>query len=155
MRIAVVGVGGYYGARLAAGGHDVTFVARRANLEALRRSGLRVESALGDVRLREVTATDRIETVGVVDAALLCVTAYDVESVGPTLTPLVGPDTLVLCTQNGVDAMDRLAPWVPAAGSQVELCISARWRGCDWAAGRVARALGRDSEYLRGGRSRR
>jgi 2-dehydropantoate 2-reductase len=117
LRIAVVGVGGvggYYGARLAAGGHDVTFVARGANLEALRGSGLRVESALGDVRLREVTATDRVEAVGVVDAVLLCVKAYDIESVGPTLTPLVGPDTLVLCTQNGVDAMDRLAPWVPA-----------------------------------------
>ena len=117
MRIAVVGVGGvggYYGARLAAGGHDVTFVARGANLEALRGSGLRVESALGDVRFREVTATDRVETVGVVDAVLLCVKAYDVETVGPTLAPLVGPDTVVLCTQNGVDAMDRLAPWVPA-----------------------------------------
>ena len=122
MRIAVVGVGGvggYYGARLAAGGHDVTFVARGANLEALRGSGLRVESALGDVRLREVTATDRVETVGVVDAVLLCVKAYDVESVGPTLTPLVGPDTLVLCMQNGVDAMDRLAPWVPAGQERV------------------------------------
>ena len=54
MRIAVIGaggVGGYFGAKLAQGGHDVTFVARGAHLAAMRERGLRVESAGGDIVL--------------------------------------------------------------------------------------------------------
>ena len=48
MRVLVLGagaVGGYFGARLAEGGHDVTFVARGANLDALRRDGLTIRLA--------------------------------------------------------------------------------------------------------------
>lgn len=115
MRIAVVGAGGvgcYYGGRLMASGHDVTFVARGDNLDTLRTSGLRIESVLGDVALTDVSATDRLEDVGPVDAVLLGVKAYDLEKVGKTLGPLLGADTAVLCTQNGVDAIDRLQPLV-------------------------------------------
>jgi len=60
MRIAVMGtggVGGYFGARLAGGGQDVSFIARGRQLDALRRNGLRVQSPLGDVHLPEVVAT--------------------------------------------------------------------------------------------------
>ena len=106
------GVGSYYGGRLAAGGHDVSFVARGATLDALRRSGLRIESALGDVELPEVVAVEQPADIGPVDAVLLCVKTYDVEVVGPTLGPLLQDATAVLCTQNGVDAMDRLAPYL-------------------------------------------
>ena len=52
MRIAVMaagGVGGYFGGRMAAAGHDVSFIARGAHLDALRRDGLRIESMLGDL----------------------------------------------------------------------------------------------------------
>ncbi len=106
------GVGSYYGGRLAAGGHDVSFVARGATLDALRRSGLRIESALGDVELPEVVAVEHPADIGPVDAVLLCVKTYDVEVVGPMLGPLLQDKTAVLCTQNGVDAMDRLAPYL-------------------------------------------
>ena len=61
MRIVVMGaggLGGYFGARLAAAGNDVAFVARGAHLAAIREHGLRVESARGDLHLNHVTATD-------------------------------------------------------------------------------------------------
>ncbi len=115
MRIAVIGaggVGGYYGGRLAAAGHDVSFVARGESLAALRTSGLRIESALGDVHLTQLHATDRVLDIGAVDAVFLAVKAYDLETVGTTLEPLLDADTAVLCAQNGVDAIDRLRPFV-------------------------------------------
>ena len=59
MKIAIIGaggVGGYFGARLAAAGEDVTFIARGAHLEAMRKNGLRVLSALGDLTLEQVKA---------------------------------------------------------------------------------------------------
>ncbi|MGH8800864.1 MAG: 2-dehydropantoate 2-reductase N-terminal domain-containing protein, partial [Casimicrobiaceae bacterium] len=61
MRIAVIGaggVGGYFGAKLARAGNEVAFVARGAQLAALRGTGLRVESAAGDIVLGKVVATD-------------------------------------------------------------------------------------------------
>jgi len=111
MKFAIVGVGGvggYYGGRLAAGGFDVSFIARGKTLKALCAHGLSIESALGDVRVRDLRATDRPANVGPVDAVLLCVKAYDLESVAASLKPLLHKDSAVLCPQNGVDAIDRL-----------------------------------------------
>src|SRR5919204_392729 len=112
MRIAVVGaggVGGYFGGRLAASGADVTFVARGAHLEAMRTRGLRIESARGDLHVHRVNATDDASAIGTVDAVLVAVKLYDVEAVARTLPPLVGPDTVVVPFQNGVDAVDMLS----------------------------------------------
>jgi 2-dehydropantoate 2-reductase len=67
MRIAVMAtgaVGGYFGARMAAAGHDVFFIARGANLAAIRANGLRIESVHGDVHLAKPNATDDPATVG-------------------------------------------------------------------------------------------
>ena len=64
MRIGIMAagaVGGYFGARLAAAGHDVAFIARGAHREAMRRDGLKIESALGDVHLKDVNVTDELE----------------------------------------------------------------------------------------------
>jgi len=111
MKFAIVGAGGgggYYGGRLAAGGLDVSFIARGRNLEALCAHGLSIESALGDIRVREPRATDRPTDIGPVDAVLLCVEAYDLETVAASLEPLLRKDSAVLCAQNGVDAIDRL-----------------------------------------------
>ena len=61
MRIAVMAagaVGGYYGGRMAAAGHDVTFIARGAHRDAIRRDGLKIESTLGDLHLKDVNVTD-------------------------------------------------------------------------------------------------
>ena len=61
MKVAIMatgGVGGYFGARLAAAGQEVHFIARGAHLAALRANGLRLKSANGDLHLQGVSATD-------------------------------------------------------------------------------------------------
>ena len=112
MKIAVFGaggVGGYFGARLAAAGEKVAFIARGPHLAAMRRGGLRVLSPLGDVHVAKVEATDDPGVVGPVDIVLFCVKLYDTESAGRRLAPLIGPDTAVVSLQNGVDSEDALA----------------------------------------------
>ena len=111
MRVAIIGtggVGGYFGGRLAQGGHDVTFVARGPHLAAMRAHGLRVDSIAGDFRLERVTATDRIEDVGPVELVLVCVKTWQVVEVADRLAPLLGPDTVVVPLQNGVEAPAQL-----------------------------------------------
>ncbi len=112
MRIAIVGsggVGGYFGGRLAAAGSDVTFIARGAHLRALRTSGLRLESPKGDLHLPQVSATDDPAAIGPVDLVLFAVKLYDTDSALALLPPLVGPDTVVVPLQNGVDSVEILA----------------------------------------------
>ena len=115
MKIAIFGsggVGGYFGGRLAAAGEDVTFLARGAHLAAMQQDGLHIASPLGDVHLPHVQATDRPEAVGPVDVVLFTVKLYDVEETAATLGPMIGPDTVVITLQNGVDAMDMVAKHV-------------------------------------------
>jgi 2-dehydropantoate 2-reductase len=115
MRIAIFGsggVGGYFGGKLAAAGEDVTFLARGAHLAALQRGGLHIASPLGDVHLPKVQAADRPQAIGPVDVVLFTVKLYDVEASAATLAPLIGPDTVVITLQNGVDAVDMVAKHV-------------------------------------------
>src|SRR5574339_1280390 len=117
MKIAVFGsggVGGYFGGRLAASGEDVTFVARGAHLKAMQDSGLHIASPNGDLHLTKVKATDRPEAIGPVDVVLFTVKMYDVDASAATLSPLIGPDTVVITLQNGVEAMDMVAAHVGA-----------------------------------------
>lgn len=111
MRIAIMGtggVGGYFGARLAQGGHDVAFVARGRQLQALRTGGLRVESPLGDLALPEVNATDDPATIGPVDVVLFGVKLWDTEAAAELIKPLLGEHTAVVSFQNGVVKDDIL-----------------------------------------------
>lgn len=112
MRIAVVGtggVGGYFGGRLAQAGEDVIFIARGATLNALRTSGLRVESADGDFIIQPAQATDDTTTVGPVDVVVLAVKGWQVLDAIEIIRPLMGPDTYVAPLLNGVEAPDQLA----------------------------------------------
>jgi 2-dehydropantoate 2-reductase len=112
MKIAIFGsggVGGYFGGKLAAAGEDVTFLARGAHLNAMQRDGLHIESPLGNVHVPTVQATDRPQAIGPVDVVLFTVKLYDVDASAATLAPLIGPDTVVITLQNGVDAMDMVA----------------------------------------------
>ncbi len=111
MRIAVMGtggVGGYFGARLAQGGHEVTFVARGRQLAAVRAHGLRVLSPLGDVHLRHVEATGEPAGIGPVDLVLFTVKLWDTRAAAESITSLLGQDTAVLSFQNSVVKDDIL-----------------------------------------------
>jgi 2-dehydropantoate 2-reductase len=113
MRMAVMAagaVGGYFGGRMAAAGHDVTFIARGAHRDAIRRDGLRIESALGDLHLKDLNVTDDPKQVGPVDVVLFAVKLWDTETAGEQARPLVGSNTRVITLQNGVDSVERLAP---------------------------------------------
>ena len=96
------GLGGYFGARLAQAGSDVAFLARGAHLAAMREHGLKVESALGDVHLRDVRATDKPADLGLVDFVFFCVKLWDSEAAAEQIAPLVGPNTTIISFQNGV-----------------------------------------------------
>ena len=118
MRFAIMGsgaVGGYYGARLARAGHEVTFVARGAHLAAIRAHGLRVRSpALGDFVVH-ARAEEDPSRVGQVDVVIFAVKAYDNDRAIPATLPLLGPSSCVLTLQNGVDSASELAA---AAGEE-------------------------------------
>ncbi|HKF11998.1 MAG TPA: 2-dehydropantoate 2-reductase [Xanthobacteraceae bacterium] len=113
MRLAIMAagaVGGYFGARMAAAGNEVMFIARGAHGEAIRQQGLKIESALGDLHLKNVNVTDDPKRVGPVDVVLFAVKLWDTEATGEQTRPLVGPNTRVITLQNGVDSVERLAP---------------------------------------------
>lgn len=113
MRIAIMAagaVGGYFGARLAAAGHEVVFFARGSQLAAIRERGLTIESVLGNLHLDKVEATDDPGKAAPVDIVLFAVKLWDTEKAAETLRPLVRPDTRVITVQNGIDARERLQP---------------------------------------------
>lgn len=118
MQFAVLGsgaVGGYYGAKLARAGHDVTFIARGAHLQAIRERGLHIRSAmLGDFTVR-ARAEEDTSRVGPVDVVILAVKAYDNPTALPLIAPMMGDDTVVLTIQNGVDSPSEAAAVVGEA----------------------------------------
>jgi len=103
------GVGGFFGGRLASIGCDVTFVARGAHLEALRRDGLTIENEpQGDIRVPRVKATDDPASIGPVDLVILSVKLWDTDAAARAIAPIVGPRTGVVSLQNGVIKDDIL-----------------------------------------------
>jgi 2-dehydropantoate 2-reductase len=113
MRIAVIGagaVGGYFGALLAQGGNEVSFLARGAQLEALRtRGGLRLTGPRGDVTVTGCLASDDPAELGAAEVVLFCVKLYDTEDAARGIVPLMKKGGVCISLQNGVDAQDRLA----------------------------------------------
>jgi 2-dehydropantoate 2-reductase len=111
VKVAVVGVGGIggcIGARLAAAGATVRFIARGAHLAALRESGLRLSSALGDVELPHVEVSADAAGTSPVDVVLLTVKGPDVVGAAGTIAPLVGPSTMIVPFLNGVEHVEIL-----------------------------------------------
>ena len=108
--MATGGVGGYFGAMLARGGKDVAFIARGAHLESLRKEGLRVESVEpGEFGVREGMYTDSPAEAGVCDVILYCVKTTADSAAIPAIAPMVGPDTVIINLQNGVEGEEKLA----------------------------------------------
>jgi 2-dehydropantoate 2-reductase len=114
MRIAIHGTGGaggYFGARLARAGHDVTFIARGEHLRAIRDDGLRVETPHGEIRVRPATATDDPGAAGTVDAVLLGVKTWQVSEAADQVAAVLGADRVLggLCgTCSWVTAPGRI-----------------------------------------------
>lgn len=112
MRILVMGtggVGGYYGAMLAHAGNDVTFVARGAQLTAMREKGLELRTQGQTIQINPARAIgDPAEAGDDVELALFTVKTYDAESAARALRPAVGPETAVLTLQNGIDSVEIL-----------------------------------------------
>ena len=111
MRIVVLGaggVGGYFGARLARAGQDVTVVARGAHLDAIRSRGLRVRSTVEGEYTVPVAAVEKVAGLPAADAVLLCVKSFDTEAAVEHVRAVVGPATPVLSLQNGVDNEEKI-----------------------------------------------
>ena len=112
MKIAVMGtggVGGYFGARLAAVGNDVTFIARGRHLDAIRANGLRLDSVIGALTLQPAKVVASAAEIGSADAIVFAVKLGDTEPAAESLKPLVAKGASVFTFQNGVDSFDRLS----------------------------------------------
>ncbi|WP_375689548.1 ketopantoate reductase family protein [Pseudooceanicola sp. LIPI14-2-Ac024] len=111
MKIAVMGagaLGGLFGGRLAADGHEVWMIARGAHLAAIKAKGLTILSPKGDAHLPDALATDDPAEVGPCDVILFMVKNGDVESAAQSITPMIKDDTLIVTCQNGISAWERL-----------------------------------------------
>lgn len=94
-------IGAYMGARMSRAGFDVTLFARGPHLRAMQEHGVRVKSAEGDFDARpELAAT--LQEVGPVDVVFLAVKAHGLTQLAPQLHSVLGPETTVVSTQNGV-----------------------------------------------------
>ena len=106
MKIAVIGagaIGGLVGARLALAGEDVTFIVRGANLDAIRKDGIKLITTDGQQHVaRNVSATNHYDEAGVQDIVVLAMKAHQVEAVANDVPKLFGPDTVVVTMQNGI-----------------------------------------------------
>ena len=110
MKVAVMGagsIGGFFGGMLARAGHDLSLIARGDHLDAIRRDGLIMRTQAGDFTV-SCSATDQPADVGPVDLALLTTKTYHNAVAVPQMAPMVGPGTVVLCLQNGIDSFQPL-----------------------------------------------
>ena len=102
--IGAGGTGGYYGGALARAGAEVTMIARGPHLAAIRATGLQLNTVLlGDFHL-DIDATDDMKSVGPVDLAIFAVKSYGTEVAIRDMAPLVGANTMIISTQNGIDS---------------------------------------------------
>ncbi|MGD8261059.1 MAG: 2-dehydropantoate 2-reductase [Desulfobacterales bacterium] len=130
MRIAVFGaggVGGYFGGRLAQAGEDIVFIARGDHLKAISTHGLRVDSVKGDFVVKPVQATSDPEQVGVVDLIILGVKTWQVNGAAQAMRPMVGPETVILPLQNGVETPAHLAAELGSRHVLGGLCALVTW----------------------------
>jgi 2-dehydropantoate 2-reductase len=106
MKIAIIGagaIGGLVGAKLALAGHEVTFIVRGRNLEAIRERGMRLVTADGWEHVaNDVRATDNYAGAGVQDIVIPAMKAHQLEAVIDSLPLLLGPETVIVPMQNGI-----------------------------------------------------
>ena len=112
MKIAVFGIGaigGYIGGLLANAGEKVSFIARGETLSAIRESGLTLQRGDETFTVKPEYASDNPNDIGVADYIILCVKADALQNAAEIISPIVGPNTVVVPTQNGVMASKQIA----------------------------------------------
>src|SRR2546429_8720112 len=106
MKIAIIGagaIGGYVGVKLALAGDDITFVVRGANLDAIRKNGMKLVMSDGSEQVASrVKATNDYAGAGAQDMVILAMKAHQAESVANDVPTLFGPETIVVTMQNGI-----------------------------------------------------
>lgn len=130
MRILIYGAGGaggFFGAQLARAGEEVIFLARGAHLQAIRRDGLRIDMPEGEIVIQPAQATDNPADAGKVDVVILGVKAWQVREAAEAMRPVIGPDTMVVPLQNGVDAPAELADVLGAKHVAGGTCATISW----------------------------
>ena len=124
MKFAVIGagaIGGYIGAKLALAGEAVTFIARGANLRALRECGIRLIANDGAEQVaRDVGATDDYAAAGTHDVVILAMKAHQVADVARSVPALCGPETAIVTMQNGIPFWYFHAHGGPLAGTVLD-----------------------------------
>ena len=123
MRYCIVGagaIGGFVGAKLALGGHEVVFIARGKNLEAINANGVHVFYRDGREEAAPARATDDYAAAGQFDAVILGLKAHQVAAVAGKLAPLYHADTVVIPMQNGIPFWYFQGHGGPLAGRTVE-----------------------------------
>jgi len=145
MRIAVIGaggVGGYFGGRLAVAGNDVQFLARGRHFAAMREGGLRIESELGDAHLAQPDVTDDPAQLRAAEVVLVTVKLWDLAQTGRDIAGCVGPETIVVPFQNGVEAVELLSEGIPKdriAGGVAYIAATIREPGVITTTGKMAK----------------
>lgn len=123
MKIGIIGagaIGGFFAARLAHSGHDVSVLARGATLDALRKRGLRLDSGGASLTV-QVRASDDAQTLGAQDVVVLAVKAPSLEQVLPALTAMRTAETVVVPALNGLPWWYFLGASGPLAGHRLGL----------------------------------
>lgn len=104
MKVCIFGagaIGGHLAARLAAGGADVSVVARGAQLDAIRRNGITVRAPDGELTAT-MRASDSPAELGAQDVVIVCVKATALTAIATTIAPLLTPETEVIFVNNGI-----------------------------------------------------
>jgi len=112
MKIGIIGtggVGGYFGARLASSGNEVTFIARGKHLQAIQKNGLVVKSVKGDVTIKPGHVSEKISDLAGCELVILGTKAYQIKEIAPILAQSLNKEALILPLQNGVLAVDELS----------------------------------------------
>lgn len=116
--VGIGGVGGYYGglvSHYAENNPDIAvcFIARGANLEAIRQNGLQVSDEHRNFVTHPAIATDNVEEIGKADYIVLATKSYDLDATMLQIKPMVSPETIILPLLNGIDNTARLRAFYP------------------------------------------
>lgn len=119
-RYAIIGagaIGGYYGACLQRSGHDVHFLLHR-DYEQVCQNGLLIESIRGDFTLPQVQGYRDVNQMPPVDSVIIALKTTQNHRLPELVTPLLGPNTIIITLQNGFGIEDEIGRW---AGNRVIL----------------------------------